>query len=338
MHIPSVIKTVVKVMVLAILTISFLSVLVIVFVTLKKPQNVIDFIHYITPTGTPTPMHVKGIAVLGDSQSDEYRTDDNRGVSYADTTYNWVELLAKKRNLPFGDSGTWDEPRRSGFEYNWARSGATTKSLLASGQHLGVAEQVRKGEVNIVIMYIGAIDFAPYITPDGYEALYERQLSDPQILEKSNNVVADIQTAIDTIRAAGDIKILLILIPDWGNNTAVQVAFPLPYQRARVTQVIDLTNNELKKVADERSIPTLDPNQFYRNLFSPGSRITVGDIELNGIFPSDNPRSVFLNDGVHTGTVLNGLFANTVVQHLNSLVGTKITPLQDIEILSESGL
>jgi lysophospholipase L1-like esterase len=330
--------SVLKYFLLFIVSLSFIVLLGIIYFTVSRPQRVIDFIKYITPTGTPAPLQLKGIAVIGDSQSDEYRADDARGFTYSETTRNWVELLADKRSLPFGIWGSWDEPRRTGYEYNWARSGATTLSMLASGQHIGAAEQVREGKVNVVIFYVGANDFAPYITPDGYEALYERKLSDPQILEKSNTIVANVQTAIDTVRVAGDVKILLILIPDWGNNTAVQVAFPLPHHRARVTRVIETTNEELKKVAVERNIAFLDPNQFYRELFSPGSRIRIGEKEFNSIFPSDNPQSVFLSDGIHTGTALNGLFANEVVEHLNTFLGTKIVPLQDADILSASGL
>src|SRR5690606_9197935 len=122
--------------------------------------TVINILEHLNPTPTPSPMNIKGVAVIGDSQSDEYQGNDKRGQTYASTTYNWVEILAKKRQLDFGAWGERDEPRRMRYEYNWARTGATTLSMITSGQHIGVAEQVRQGKVNLVILYIGANDFA----------------------------------------------------------------------------------------------------------------------------------------------------------------------------------
>ena len=89
-----------------------------------------------------TPMPIKGIGIMGDSNSDEYRADDNRGGEYAPTTLNWMEQLVLSRELNFGPWGTWGGPRRTGYEYNWARSGATAHSLITSGQHTGLAQQV----------------------------------------------------------------------------------------------------------------------------------------------------------------------------------------------------
>src|SRR6185295_5345010 len=71
-----------------------------------------------------------GFGVMGDSGSDEYRADDNRGGAYAATTLNWVELLVRFRGLDFGPWATWGEPRRTGYEYNWARSGARAADVI----------------------------------------------------------------------------------------------------------------------------------------------------------------------------------------------------------------
>ena len=65
-----------------------------------------------------------GFGILGDSVSDEYRADDNRGGAYGPTTLNWMELLVRYRGLDSGPWGTRSAPRRTGYEYNWARSGA----------------------------------------------------------------------------------------------------------------------------------------------------------------------------------------------------------------------
>src|SRR4051812_22111281 len=105
--------------------ISFLICAVIVLLTMyvikKYPENVIEFVQGFIPVVTPAPLQIKGIAVIGDSQSDEYRGDDKRGMNYESTTLNWVEILSAKRKINFGEWGTYEEPRRTGFMYNFAR-------------------------------------------------------------------------------------------------------------------------------------------------------------------------------------------------------------------------
>jgi hypothetical protein len=103
---------------------------------------------------------VGGFAVMGDSSSDEYRADDNRGGSYAATTLNWIELLARYRAVDFGAWATRGEPRRTGYEYNWARSGAQAADVISQGQAAGVAGQVASGQVSWAVLMIGTNDFA----------------------------------------------------------------------------------------------------------------------------------------------------------------------------------
>ena len=45
---------------------------------------------------------IRGIGVLGDSVSDEYRANDDRGGSYRATTLGWTEQLVFRRGLNFG--------------------------------------------------------------------------------------------------------------------------------------------------------------------------------------------------------------------------------------------
>ena len=83
-----------------------------------------------------------GIGVMGDSYSDEYQFYP----PHRSTARNWLEILAETRGLNFGRFSTVSrgEPRNQGYEYNWARSDATTESLLATGQHHGLAARVRR--------------------------------------------------------------------------------------------------------------------------------------------------------------------------------------------------
>lgn len=325
---------------LGILLFTFFATILVVIVTVKTPETIISFLQSLTPIPSPAVMQLKGVAVIGDSQSDEYRADDKRGYTYGSTTLNWVEQLEKYRAVNFGEWGVWEEPRRTGYEYNYARTGATTNSVLESGQHTGVAEKVKEGKVNLVIIYIGANDFAPYITTDGYESIYDGSITMPSLIRKENQIVADIKTMIDTVVESGDVKILLVKIPDWGNHLGIQIAFPIPTQRQRVTDAIVRTNTQLEKMADAYAIPTVDPNEFYKTTTTEitTSDLKVGEVKIRRTFPSDDPHSLFLDDGIHPGTIMNGLFANFLITNLSAYVGIQITPFTDSEILHSAGL
>jgi len=331
----------IKWIVLTVFATSFFTVLVGAAVIKQYPENVIGFVQQFIPVIPPAPLTIKGIGVLGDSQSDEYRADDARGINYEAYTKNWLELLVDYRKINAGSWDTRDEPRRTGYEYNWARTGATARSMIASGQHIGLADQVKNGEVNVVIIYIGANDFAPYLTPDGYDTIYEGRVSDAAVIEKAQHIVADITTAIDTLRVADPkVRILLVKIPNWDRHLGVQIGFPIPEKRERVTKAIHMTNDELEFIATRRNIPTIDPNQFYEELrkSSPDGKIHVGDVILERLLLNNDPKNQFLDDGVHPGTIMNALFANYLMRNLNQYTGTKLKPFSEDEILNFVGL
>ena len=105
------------------------------------------------------PEIVKGIGILGDSLSDEYRFYAPDRV----TARNWVEILAATRGFHFGEPlvTTHGASKDRPFAYNWSQSGATTTSLIARGQHIGLAAQVTGGAaIGLAAVTIGTNDFA----------------------------------------------------------------------------------------------------------------------------------------------------------------------------------
>jgi lysophospholipase L1-like esterase len=318
----------------------FLLAIAVTVFTLFRPQSVIELLEPMVPKVTPAPISMKGIAVLGDSQSDEYRADDNRGYNYPATTLNWVELLQQERNVNFGEWGVWEEPRRTGFAYNWARTGNTSASMIESEHHVGVAEQIKQGNVNVVVIFIGANDFAPYILDDGYQAIYNDQLSDAAKKRKVNRIIADIKTAVYTVKDAGDVRIVLVKVPDWGQHVGVQVAFPFPDQRNTVTAVITDVNSELDKLANEEGLLTVDPNALYQGLVydNDTNKMIVDGVEIERLLLNNNPKNFYLEDGVHTGTVVNGFLANAIIEKINIMIENDIRPLSESEIREAAGL
>ena len=145
-----------------------------------------------------------GIGVLGDSYSDEYQFYPPDRT----TARNWVEILAATRGLDFGpySAASRGEPRNQGYAFNWARSDATTDDLVASGQHTGLAAQVARGEVGLVVIFIGGNDFINALKgPDPVRAAAEVL---PRAL--ANHRVA-VRTILD---ASPHVKLALVTLPD----------------------------------------------------------------------------------------------------------------------------
>src|SRR5215216_3943892 len=207
-----------------------------------------------------------GIGILGDSNSDEYQADDGRGGKYNATTLNWVELLVRDRGLNFGPWGTWGEPRRTGYEYNWARTGATASSMISSGQHTGLAKQVAEGKVSLVFVWIGDNDF--HLQNGTYQEIYDGSLNDEKLEAKIQQIIADITTAVDTVLEAGNVKVAIVTISDKGLVPKAVLMFPDSKKRQRVSKAIQAVNAGIEDLAQRRAVTVVDINSFAQTLLS----------------------------------------------------------------------
>ncbi|MEZ4642081.1 MAG: GDSL-type esterase/lipase family protein [Chloroflexota bacterium] len=295
------------------------------------------------PTAEPEPTSVPlgGIGVIGDSNSDEYRADDNRGGEYAAVTLNWIEQLAVSRGLNFGEWGTWDEPRRTGYAYNWSRSGANVHTMLSDGQVDGLAAQIAAGEVAYAIIYIGTNDFSP--ANGNYAQIYDGSMSDEDVAWKVNRFVADVETAVSTLQAAGDVHIILGNVADPGVLPGISTLFPKEDGRQRVTDTVNALNASLANLATAHDITFVDLQQFALDLatkIDADGYLILDGTQINMTEGGNNPIYMRLGDNRgHPGTVISGLLANAlVITPLNQLDGVNIPLLTDTEILANAGL
>ena len=83
-----------------------------------------------TATGGPPQANLNNLGIVGNSNSDQYQANDNRGGAYASGTYNWTEQFVLPCCVNLGDWRSWGDPRRTGYAYNWARSGATAANVI----------------------------------------------------------------------------------------------------------------------------------------------------------------------------------------------------------------
>jgi hypothetical protein len=288
---------------------------------------------------------ITGLAIIGDSTQDEYRADNPRGGEYGATTFNWVELLGCQRGVNLGRWGYWPEPRRGGYEYNWARSGATSAAMIGSGQHSGVAEQILAGQVSHVIIQIGINDF--YDNNVAF-AIYDGQLTGALLQQFLDGIVANVDVAVRTVKIAGDGKVILAATQDYlslGLLPEMQAIFPDTNGRQRLIAAFAYVNQGMSAVAAREQVPFFDFNAaLQRELetrYDPADRrfILVGGERIDVSTKGNDPHYALLGDDfAHPGTVLSGLIANLFVEQMNATFDAGLPLFSDDEILHFAGL
>jgi hypothetical protein len=279
-----------------------------------------------------------GFGVIGDSGSDEYRADDGRGGRFAATTLNWNELLSVYRGFNFGPWGRRPAPRRSGFEYNWARTGATIATLIAEGQHLGLARQIWEGKVQYAAVMIGVNDFAPW--NGTYRAIYSGALSGQALNDTIDRHASNLEHILDTVLAARPVKLVMANIPDRGGSPVTIAAFPDPAKRRLVTNAIVELNDRIQTMTRTRPVVLIDMYNWGNRLLSQvgaDGNLVIGGAAIALLTNGDEPHHLILGDNEHGGTVAEGLLANMFIDHWN-LYGLGATPFTDAEILSHAGI
>jgi lysophospholipase L1-like esterase len=271
----------------------------------------------------------RGIGVLGDSYSDEYQfSSPDRS-----TARNWIEILSLTRGLDFGrfNSSGWGGPRGRGFEYNWARSDATSGDLIASGQHTGLAAQVARGDVRMVFVLIGGNDFINAMYAPAPEAAVKAAL--PRAL-------ANYQLVIRTIRAANpDVRLVLATVPD----IRLLPEFDQPLREGRLpvrladacTAAMQSYNAQIRAMSmGDPRIALLDLALVARiaNLVSRDYAIVAGK-RLDRSHPGNSRDRFFLADGRHPGTLAQAQLARLFILGVNARFGAGIEPLSDGEIV-----
>jgi lysophospholipase L1-like esterase len=277
----------------------------------------------------PPISHPRGVGVLGDSYSDEYRhyTPDRTQAR------NWVEFLSEARGFNFGSVSreSLGEPRNLGFAFNWARSAATSTDLVARGQHTGVAAQVAAGEVDLVVLFVGGNDFINALrssnpVSDGARA--------------SERTQANLRIVMETIlRAREQMHVIVLTIPDVRELPEIRQAI----QSGTISrEAVDACGAGLKAYNDAiRALPWREPRvavvdlelAMRISLVIAPSRLVVGDRAISRIEHGNAPDRFFLADGRHLGTVGQGLIAKLIVDKLNTRFSAGIKPIADEEIL-----
>lgn len=275
------------------------------------------------------PEIVKGIGILGDSLSDEYRFYAPDRV----TARNWVEILAATRGFHFGEPlvTTHGASKDRPFAYNWSQSGATTTSLIARGQHIGLAAQVTGGAaVGLAAVTIGTNDFADVLfTTRSVEAM-------GMVLEQASSnfaAILDLLLGINpSINLAVFTAVDLLASPILRGALEVGLISPSlanAYQSA-ITDFNDRLHNYI--ASHGHRIAVVDINQLLIEIVT-ARRYVVGSLELDWINAGNDARHLFLSDGFHPGTIGQCLIANRFLAAINTRFEAGIPVLDGQEIV-----
>lgn len=252
-----------------------------------------------------------GVGTIADSYTDEYQFEN-----YPAPAFNWVELLATERDVNFGSfhTTTWGEPRRQGYEFNWARSGATAMTGLQA-QLDGLLPQINAGDVSLVYLNLGINDYGAR-----YFDLHNGTLSGDALDQFTDDIISRLSNAADQVTAAGA-KLVVGNLLDMGVFT---VANTSESGRARVSEAMTMVNERIRdEVAFPRGAPIIDI--FHITNSTP----VIGGVQmLRDGLPPGHPQGVFV-DVVHLGTAMQGLVANAFVEAVNQTYGADVSPLSD---------
>ena len=280
---------------------------------------------------------------MGDSLTDEYW--DSGVATYAT---NWPGLLVLYRGVNMGptaaQAGTnsWGSPRNAGYKYNWALSGANSSTLLSEGQHTGLAAQAASDGVLTAVLEIGSNDFNP-ASSSAYINIYSGAWSAAQIQTYVNQSLANIEIALATVRTAG-VSVVLATLLDPGETPAVASSgfFSSAASRDRVAAAIQSINAGLKNLAQKYQAPLMDWYGLETAILGPNSNLhatlKVGNVDLNlrGSDPgppNSAPTNAFVSDGFHPNTAMQAIFANVVLQALDSGYGAGLALFSEQEFL-----
>jgi len=237
--------------------------------------------------------------VMGDSLSDPYANyagtvNPQTGLPYwgAAGDKNWVEQFQTLR----GGSVVID---------NQARAGATSADLLAQGQHIALADLVAHDNLRHAVLLVGANDILAQLQAGGDPT--------PALIGLNQNL----RQAIDTVRSAGNVALVLGNIPNLAATPFFQSALTAP-QLAGLTALVQAANAQIDQIRRDEHLPLID-------LFGLG-QVAQGPLTLGGTTLS--PLQLFAPDFFHPGTGLQGLLANAYLDAEHIAYGTDITALR----------
>jgi lysophospholipase L1-like esterase len=278
--------------------------------------------------------HLVRIGSLGDSYTDEYRfypPDRSRARG-------WVEQLVNNKRATFGTPSAKSRgtPRLQGYANDWALSGALSSDLPA--QTAGLAQQAAAGEIDYATIFIGGNDFLNTL-----ETLATNPANaQSALITTAQNIVTNIETAVGTLlTSSANLKVVVTTLPPV-SQLPIVAALVTDAESTAVVQAADAAeiqvNSALTAFAASTQRVAIADFAGASAAFGASSTLKIGNTKINTTRPGDNPHDLFLADGLHLGTVGQGLLANVFINTIDTSFGAAILPLTNHQILKDAGL
>jgi hypothetical protein len=208
---------------------------------------------------------------------------------------------------------------------------------------------VASGEVTLA--YLGGLgrDFAAR-----YSLIYQGALAGTALDNFIVSELDNLRSALDTLSAAGNVRLVLenvldfgvapFVVDNWLNFLGLAPGEqPDPAKMQRVTDAVSAANVQIQDLADQRGIPVIDhfsfvnyvardadPPPFFEGYRLDRSRPTEF---LGAVFQVTDPLAMWL-DTQHWTPAPNGLKANVVLDAVRQAYDADVPPLSDQEILA----
>lgn len=250
---------------------------------------------------------VLSIVTLGDSITDTYI-----GKPYAVGNLSWTDQLKFFRNGSINIT-------------NLALAGTTSTTLLSQGQDTLAATLIHNGTTPLATLIIGANDIGNFLAGVGPQ--------NPSTVVA--NLLANVNTAVSTLEAAGNVKLVLGNVPDIGVTPYVKgllATFPTAQAQAIagvITSMTQAANQQIAALAQAYHIPVV--SLYALNNLSQAPLI-LGGMDVSG--------DLYGPDGFHPSSLGAGILANSILDafRLGYGIDTSSLRLSDQLLLGEANL
>jgi phospholipase/lecithinase/hemolysin len=265
------------------------------------------------------------MGALGDSYTDEYQ------FYSPDRTHarGWVEILAHTQKANFGPFTTVSrgEPRNQGYATNWALSESTSDEMVAQ-QLPGLANQVAGGRVKYASIFTGGNDFLFYLL-NARENPPSPDVAAVQLAQVEANAQKNLDTAVATLLAASPkVKLVVATVPALADLPIVQEEATTPQEQALVAgadAALDVYNANIRLIAaTQPRVALADLAAESSALATAGPSASFGGTTITLTTSSNDYHSFFLADGLHVGTVGQGIIANSFLAALDTKFGAGV--------------
>lgn len=273
------------------------------------------------------------IATLGDSYTDEYRYyPPDRSHAR-----NWVEILGANKRANFGPVvQRASDPASRGYAYNFARSGATT-TVVVQTELPRLLPLVSAGKVSYVTVFAGGNDFL-YMLQDVLTGAVPAGSAASKPAEVAATAEANIRQTVTTLLAANpSVRIALATVADVNTLPIVQTLGGSPqFQsvRAATSAAIQEYNAAIQNlVAGTNRVALVDLATMTNQLAHVPASVPYGGTTISTTTAGDDFHDFFLADGIHVGTVGQGMIANAFVTTIDTAFGAQLRSLTAAQIV-----